>query len=218
MKTTIKQIEQGFNPLFLETETGKNLEINHFVFYDYLTGKEVVNNEGSIYEFYENIRWFNNSGSNNEFPILIFDFSIIKKKDHNLTRNYAYYVNYKSKYSFDKNKIVVFIPVQILTNYKTEKDVFQFETETEKKYFDMFFFDVKAVKREYRINDLKEIQYYNGELKTHTLKFHGYYKNVKTDLGKKIDLIKEVLDKNNININSSDIENIMKHFEITIKK
>ena len=216
-KTILKRCNDFMNPYSLVTDK-KNIEINHIVFFDSEIGKEILT-EGNT-----NIRWFGKS-SNNEFPTIIFDFETPKKsKEINFTNKKPFYINYESRYNFDKGKIVLYIPIQLLNNFKYLGEVFDFETETEIKYKPTYSFDVNASKidlhecNKTKENNFKGYEYRTSEIKEHTIIFNDYYKTVLKPLGEKIELISNKLNEIGIeNVYKYDLEKMLSAFDIELK-
>jgi hypothetical protein len=206
-KTEVKQHQSFFNPLFLDGR-----EINHFVFFDRERGTTLLEPTN------ENVRWFKNGGSNNDYPSIIFDFEIKRKNVIDLTSKKAFYSKYESKYNFDKGKIVVYIPIQLLKDFTVDKKVFQFETATDKNYLDIFTFKTMAVKKARKLNeDGSGVTYFNTELSEEVIKFHGYYISEPTDFGAQVNEVEEVLKSNGVKVSSYDLEKIMNLYTLTKK-
>lgn len=203
MKTTeLTQKQNWFNPMYLESK-----EINHIVFFDNETGETILEPTN------ENIRWFGNS--NNDYPMVSFPFEIKRKNSIDLKSKSAFYTSFNYKYSMDKGKIVIYIPIQLLENFKCEKNVFQYETETDKKYFDVFSFDTIAIKKVGSLDENEKLIYSNGEPTKHTLTFHGYYKEVLKKLGRKVEATESIFKEYGINISTYDLAKLLKKYELT---
>lgn len=207
-KNTISQLVRQasyFNPMFLN---GK--EINHIVFYDANEGKTLLEPDN------ENVRWFNSGGSNNDYPLVQFPFEFKKANKIDLTRKDAFFTYYAYKYNFDKGKIVLYIPIHLLTDFKDLGEEERFQTDTEINYLHNYQFTTLAQKVEpVIIND--EVEWKTSELKPFNIQFHGYYRIELKPLGKKIEEITEKVKTVYPGISKYTIEQIMEVCDITIK-
>lgn len=200
--TTLTQHESWFNPMYLD---GK--EINHIIFFDNVTGETILEPDNN------NVRWFGNS--NNDYPTICFEFEFKRKNIIDLKSKSAFYTSYKYKYSMDKGKIVLYIPVQLLENFKVQKNVFQFETDLDKKYFDVFSFDTIATKKTGKFDkEQDKVIYSTDEPIKQTLTFHSYYKTKLKKFGAKVEETETILKENGITISSYDLTKLLKKYEL----
>lgn len=203
-KTLLAQSSKFYNPYFIN---GK--EVNHIIFYSCETGKTIFK-EGA---YIESVRWF---GSNNEYPQILLPFNEVKKKNKvALFSKVAFVVKYESKYKFDAGKVVLYIPIESLENWKHEENVKGFESNTQTEYFDKFSFDIECSAYERSLNELEQLVYTETEIKTHTIVFKANYNFVSTDFGVKCNEIAAKCKENNIKLSSYDVEKMLKIFNIT---
>jgi len=197
--TTLKRDNDMFNPYFLN---GKQVE--KMIFFNPQTA-EIVFSE----------RWFNNSGSNNQYPSVTFNFDIPKKNIKDLTRQTAFCMSIREGY--DKGKLLLYIPISLLQNYQVEKDVFQFETDTDKHYKDIHSFDVVCVLKECKLDENNEnrLVYFNGEEKSQTVKVGSGYRSIKNSFGAKVAEVLQDLTDKKVDVKSYALEKIMKHYTLT---
>lgn len=192
-----------FNPMFLNDK-----EINHLVFYDCIKGETILSPEN------ENVRWF--GSNNNQYPEINFPFAFKRGNKVDLTRKDAFYTSYAYKYNFDKGKIVLYIPVQLLDNFQDLGEKLDFETETDKKYLHHYSFDVMAKAIYHEIQD-GELKYLTSEVTKQTLSFHGYYRTELKPLGEKVAKIAAAFKGINSNIGTYEIERMLTVCDITLK-
>ena len=190
-----------FNPMFLN---GK--EINHLVFFDCVKGETILSPEN------ENVRWF---GSNNEYPEINLPFEFKKANKIDFTRKDAFYTSYNYKYNFDKGKIVLYIPIQLLEDFKDEGEKMDFETAQDKKYLHHYSFKVQARKIEHEVKD-GQLLYNTGEVKTHTLKFNDYYRTELKPFGQEVENITTAFKKVCSNISTYEVERLLQICEIKL--
>lgn len=212
--TILKRMSEFMNPYLLITEKG-NKEINNIVFYNSETGKELLS-EGNT-----NIRWF---GSNNEFPEMQFNFAEPRRKNEVDLKSVApFYVAYKSRLNFYKDKIVLYIPIQKLENFKYLGILFDFETDIDKKSLPTYSFDVQCSKinlhkcKKTAENKLNGYEYRTSEVKKHTIKFNDYCVTELKPLGEKLEKLYEAAKSAKMDVSKYDIEKMLNVFEITIK-
>jgi len=199
------QSESYFNPYFFN---GK--QVNHLVFYDSINGTELIPN-------WDGIRWFG-GGSNNDYPLMRLPFEFKKKNIIDLTSKQAFYTSYKSKYSYDKGKIVLYIPIQLLDSFQDLGENLKFETETDKQYRHDYSFKVLAKKTEFAYNKETETATYPvSDLKEFTIQFSGHYITKLKPLGKKIETITEKIKTVCPELSKYTIERMLTVCNITLK-
>lgn len=204
-KTTVIEANvTAFNPYFLQQD--KKLQIDRMHFFNSETGT-ILFSTG----------WFNNGGSNNQTPKVTFPFSISKKREQDLTKNVAFYMPMVSKYSFDKGKIDLFIPIQLLPDFKEVKKVFRFETETAKHYQDEYSFNLLAIRKLYRLNEMEQLESYSGPEEVQEIKATGQYMQELKPFGEKVKEVTEKLNASGLDVSKYDIEKILTVYDMQLK-
>lgn len=194
--------ESYYNPMFLN---GRQIE--HLVFYDADKGTEILNG-------WDGLRWF---GSNNNYPLIRFPFEFKKANKVDLTRKDAYYTTFQHTYSYDKGKIVLYIPIHLVDSFTDLGEVLQFETDTEKNFRHSYSFKVMAQSDEYYLDEFEELKSRTTELKECTIEFSGRYRMELKPFGEKVKTITERIKTVYPEISVYDVEKIMTVCNVELK-
>jgi len=96
-------------------------------------------------------------------------------------------------------------------------EVVDFTTETETRYQDNFSIEVLAIKRAYRLNELKELEYYYEDEKLQTINLNQHSRTIQNDFGKQVNEITEAFNKVCNRLSSYDIKEFLKIADIKLK-
>jgi len=170
MNTTVSQSQIGFNPYFFN---GK--QIQNIYFYD---------NTGIVAK----CRWFNDGGSNNDFKEFDLPTENIKRKNKvDYSKDVFFYIKNDERHSEGIN---LHIPINTIPHKFLGKQL-NFETKTEKNFYDVLEIELSSVKRCHRLNDLQKIEYYYDEKKLNTITIKYKYSTELKPYGDKLKDLQE---------------------------
>ena len=195
---TLDRFQGGYNPFRFDGYCVEKIKI-----YDPSTGEIIAH-----------CNWFT-TGTNNRYLKVNFDFPIIKKMKEDFTRNYAYFTTYKDRFTkYDiLARIEIAIPANLLS-YEIEKNIHDFDTDTTRHFYDQFTMLVNCQKEEHKIED-GELIYFPGELKVQPVSFRFNPYSVNTDFGNQVETIAADLKSKKIDIDSYNLEKLLKSYKVT---
>lgn len=161
--------------------------------------------------------WF--GYSNNDYPEIHFPFSIIKKMKSDQTRNFAHIVTEKEKYRLDNtHTVALFLPVTLLNLFTIEKNLFDFETDTDKHYYDNAKFTVTAVKTDCTYNKkYQRLEYHQTKPKPFEINIRFNLTQRPTQHGLNVEMMKTEFNKNKwlADLSESQISELLKNYILT---
>jgi hypothetical protein len=180
-----------YNPFFFEGKV-----IQYLVFYK--DGKELGKT-----------KWFGDS--NNRTPEVYFPFDIPKKLKLDLTGKGAFYMKAHSEgYSRD-SAYNIYIHAD-LVNFQHKGEKVHSDCDTYTSYIEHYSADIFCKRPSWGDADATPA--------LHTLHFTAplVSRSEKKELGKQVDALAEICKEKNIRIGAYELQQLMKHFDITLKK
>ncbi len=191
-QTTIEKTHSNFNPFFID---GK--EINQIIFFR--DGKIVSKS-----------RWFD---SNNITPKIYFDFLIPKKLKLDLNTKQAFYMKDVSDNHYRSNKYNVYIHGD-LVNFKNLGEIEAWDTDTHISYEEKYSFEVvcERYSKGYSTDETLTPKKWTIEFTTNYIT-----RQIEKPFYKEVTDAETLLKAKGINLNSYDLQNIIKHFKLISK-
>ena len=185
----------------------------------FLSGRQI----DRIFFFKDNkiicsVGWF---GSNNNYPTMVIPAEIKRKNTVDFSSNKPFFVTIKDGY--DKGKLNLYLPADIV-NLKDNGESVYFDNDNETQYKQDYSIEIECSKSELRLkdghthDDYKPYEYITAPIEKRTIEFNNYTRNVKKDKYIQDKELKEIIkDIANVYISLSELQDILKYFNVTRK-
>ena len=161
--------------------------------------------------------WFERKEYPNRIPAFMLPERPVRKLKENLTVSYPYYISDKDAPSYEKNRVILYLPAEMVS-FKDTGEIVLFDMEERISYANSCEITIHAQCSEYvkDENSLDGFKYITGEFKDITIQEHTRVTREELkQLGKDIEELEASFKQLGIIVNSYEIGRILKNFTVT---
>lgn len=163
--------------------------------------------------------WFERKEYPNRIQAFMLPKCPVRKLKENLTVSYPYYLSDKDAPSYEKSRVILYIPAEMVS-FKNTGEIVLFDFEDRTSYSNSCEITLHAQCQEYvkDENSLDGFKYIEDEFKTITIQQHTRITREELkQLGKDIAHLEGQFKQLGIKVNQYEVEQILKNFTVTKK-